>query len=235
MQAEEIYSVDGLPPEWGGVVAKFVEDHAARNESNDGRGEQYLKALQAAKSGGQFITQAKQYSLALWQWSTKSAPTEILDWVFGNVKSGIEYDTTLRLHYLLFRREQMAWWSVRRKLPQTKKNIHKNAQRLKGSVVPLLVAMEIDDIQLFKHMVTEKRQNRHNKLPYEPGFFVAAYWMAWFLWEGDYGATIQNFKKRLEYKVSERTLRRVIKRLGLTMQKQTAKSATILPGLKKGN
>ena len=25
--------------------------------------------------------------------------------------------------------------------------------------------------------------------------------MAWFLWEGDYGATIQNFKKRLEYKV----------------------------------
>ena len=54
MQAEEIYSVDGLPPEWGGVVAEFVEKHAKRVEATDGREGEYLSTLAELKLRDQY-------------------------------------------------------------------------------------------------------------------------------------------------------------------------------------
>lgn len=231
MQAEEIYSVDGLPPEWGGVVARFVKSHAERNEANDGREGEYLRTLEDAGLGNAFTQQAKSYSRALWSWATKTAPKEIVDWALGEAEGCPKDDSSLRLFYLLFRREQMAWWRVRGKLPQTEKNILRNAQRLKESVLPLLVARELDDIELFKLMVAEKRQTRHDKRPYELEYFLLIYWMVWSLWEGNLDTTIQNFEKRMRFTVSKKTLREKMKTLGLKMQKKMVKSTAIMPPL----
>ena len=183
MQAEDIYAVDGLPKEWGGVVARFVQSHAVSDEAKTGREGEYLRALNGSGSNDQFILHAKLYSQALWNWSSGNAPKRVLDWALGEIRDEIGHDTSLRLNYLLFRCEQMAWWNVRGRLDQTDGNIRRNALRFRSSLPGFLVASELDDIQLFEDLVTEKRQTRPNKRVYDMDYFVIVYWMAWSLWE----------------------------------------------------
>lgn len=183
MQAEEIYSVDGLPPEWGDAVAEFVEKHAKRVEAIDGREGEYLSTLADLKLRDQFTIHAKIYSQVLWDWATKSSPKEIVDWALGNVEDTFGFNIRVRLKYLLFRHELIAWWNYRGRREQTDENVEQNAIRLKMSIPNLLIAEIIDDIQLFEHMVREKLQTRHNKRPYELEYLVMFYWMSWSLWK----------------------------------------------------
>ena len=217
MQAEEIYSVDGLPPEWGVVVAEFVETHAKRVEAIDGREGEYLSTLADLKLRDQFTIHAKIYSQVLWKWTTKSSPKEIVDWALGNVDDKFGFNISERLKYLLFRHEQMAWWDLRGRQEPTKENIKRNAVRLKMSVGNLLIAEKIDDIQLFEHMVKEKRRNRSNKRPFELEPLVIFYWMSWSLWKKDVGLDdmVSIFFRRLGVNYGRSTFGDVIVILGL--------------------
>ena len=217
MQAEEIYSVDGLPPEWGYTVAKFVESHAKRVEAVDGREGEYMATLTDAKLREQFTIHAKIYSRVLWDWVTKKAPKEIVDWALGNVEDNCGLNIRMRLHYLLFRHEQMVWWDLRGRLERTKENIRQNANRLKMSVRNLLIAAEIDDIQLFEHMVKEMRRNRSNKRSYQLEPLLVFYWMSWSLWKE--GVTLDDmvsiFFRRLGIDYGRTTFGQLIIDLGL--------------------
>jgi hypothetical protein len=216
MQAEEIYSVDGLPSEWGGVVAIFVKGIAERTELRDGREGEYLNTLRDTNQREQFTIHAKLYSYALWEWSNESLPKKILDWALDNVRHAPQDDTFMRLSYLLIRREMMAWWDVRGRRRQTKENIRQSAFRLKDSIQPILhTAVKLNDFELFDHLVTEKRQGRGNKRPYELEYFLYSYWMVWSLWDGNPETTITNFKKRIGFTVRESNLKKRIKKLGL--------------------
>ena len=59
MQAEEIYSVDGLPKEWGGVVADFVKFRAEKYELVYGNKGEYQRTLEDAGLREEFTIHAK--------------------------------------------------------------------------------------------------------------------------------------------------------------------------------
>lgn len=134
MQAEEIYSVDGLPPEWGVVVADFVKIRAERIEIRDRRIGEYQRTMEDEGLKEELTSHAKPYSRALWAWVTDQVPNYILDWALIKVGDGPAEHPVRRLAYLLFRRETMEWWVVRGRTHQNPANIEYDATRLMGSI-----------------------------------------------------------------------------------------------------
>ena len=109
----------------------------------------------------------------------------------------------------------MEWWNVRGRTQQTPENIHYDAKRFMASVTQLSLAVAVKDFELFEHIVTEKKQTRHNKTTYKTDYLLMVFWMIWSLWDGSLNTIIVNFEKRRKISVSKGNLSQVIANLHL--------------------
>ena len=183
MQAKEIYSVDGLPPEWGGVVADFVRSRAERYEPTYGMLGEYQKTLDDKILREKFTIHAKVYSGALWKWCNEGVPENVKKWVDGDVGEGPKAYPIDRLGYLIYRRETMIAWDVRGKTHQTPKQLRFNAIIFMSGVEDMLLAVALRDFEYFEHIVKVKKQPRPNKIDFDMGYYLMVYWMIWSLWK----------------------------------------------------
>ena len=215
MRAEEAYSVDGLDPLWGGVVAHFVSYRAQHCEPIYGEVGEYQRSLEESGSTDKFLIHAKLYSQALWKWCNHDVPEHIDNWVHGRGGYGPKAHPIDRLNYLIFRREAMEWWVYRGRTQKTKEDISDDAVKFMGHVENLELAVAVCDIKLFKCLVTESRQSRSSMVDLNAPYWLMNYWMMWSLWKGGYEPMVTEFKSRLNVTVSSSTLRKFIKRLEL--------------------
>ena len=183
MQAKEIYSVKGLHPEWGGVVADFVRSRAERYEPIYGMLGEYQKTLHDETLREAFTIHAKVYSGALWRWCNEGVPENVKKWVDGDVDEGPKAHPIKRLGYLIFRRETMVAWDVRGKTQQTKEQLRYDAIRFMSGVEDMLLAVAVKDIKYFEHIIKVKKQPRPNKIDFDMGYYLMVSWMIWSLWK----------------------------------------------------
>ena len=104
----------------------------------------------------------------------------------------------------------MEWWNVRGRTQQTPENIRYDAMRFMASVTQLGLAVAVKDFGLFEHIVTEKKQTRHNKTTYKIEYLLMVFWMIWSLWDGSLNTIIANFEKRRKVSIGKSTLSEVI-------------------------
>ena len=218
------YLTADTPHFWGVTVADFVKSRAEKIEELHGCTGEYLNTLNDKNLRADFERHAQQYTRAMWKWvgADKSKPKKegyevpehVLGWVNGdNVEPllGLEQ----RFSYLIFRREIVEWWDIRRRVEQISDELEFEAERLKQFVPILSWARKLGDDELFKHLVSENRQTRANLRIYDCDYLLMEHWMIMSLWDGTLGTSVITLKKRLKFEVDESTLSRVISKLKL--------------------
>ena len=208
------YFTDDTPPEWGLVVADFVEQRAEQSEKLDDRQGEYLTTLKDSALAKEFKSHAIQYSKELWRWANEDVPSDIKEWVLGNVSEPY-LETQDRLGYLLIRRETMDWWSIRGRTDPTAEALRTEAMRLMCTTQFLGLASSLSDFAFFEHLVAAKKQTRPNKRPVELAFMLRSYWMAWSLWQNDHSGRIALLKRRVNFEIGKTAMSETITALQL--------------------
>ena len=135
MQAEEIYSVDGLPPEWGGVVARFVEGHATKMSQTMEGGSSISKLCRRRSRADNLLLKPNNIHSLCGSGPPSLRQPEILDWVLGMLR--VASNMIRPCDYIICSSDASKWLggACAEKLPQTKKIFIKKRSRLKRSVV----------------------------------------------------------------------------------------------------
>ena len=162
----------------------------------------------------EFKSHAIQYSKELWRWANEDVPSDIKEWVLGNV-SEPSLETQDRLGYLLIRRETMDWWSIRGRTEQTPEALRTDAIRFMCTTQFLGLASSLSDFAFFEHLVAVKKQTRPNKRPIELAFMLRSYWMAWSLWQNDHSGRIALLKRRVNFEIGKTAMSKTIAALQL--------------------
>jgi hypothetical protein len=220
MQADKIYSVEGLPSEWGGVVADFVKSRAEQYEPIFSMTGNYRCSLEDEKLRENFTQHAKLYSNSLWKWCSEGVPEHIKKWVEGSGGVGPKAHPIDRLSYLIYRREVMEWWTVRSRTQQTPKQLRYEAVRFMSCVKDLELAVAVQDFDFFEHVIKEKRQTRANKIDFNAGYFLMVYWMIWSLWKESLDEIVSIFFRQLKVNVGRSRIGELINDLGLRTPKK---------------